>query len=188
MIPALVTAPAELPVTIGEAKAQLRVDHFDDDALISGLIASAVDHLDGYRGVLGRAIITQTWRDRARRWHPVMPLPFPDVQSVVITYRDIAGVEQTVPPAEYELLDGAIGSRVYFKDAFLSPQLHEDEAEPITITFTAGYGAAADVPQDIKTAITLMVQMDYDQPEPQKAMAIQQAILAKIEKHRWTRV
>lgn len=188
MTPALVTAPAELPVTIGEAKAQLRVDHFDDDALISGLIASAVDHLDGYRGVLGRAIITQTWRVGARRWHPVMPLPFPDVQSAIITYRDHEGAEQTVPTAEYEVIAGPLGSRIYFKDAFLSPQLHDDEAEPITITFTAGYGGAADAPQDIKTAITLMVQMDYDQPEPQKSEAIHQAIRAKIDKHRWTRV
>jgi hypothetical protein len=121
-------------------------------------------------------------------WHPVIPLPFPDVQSVVITYRDVAGVEQTVAPAEYELVAGPLGARVCFRDKFLSPQLHDDEVEPITITFTAGYGAAANVPQDIKIAITLMVQMDYDQPEPQKAMAIQQAIQAKIEKHRWTRV
>lgn len=188
MTPALVTPPDELPVSIPDVKQHLRVDHADDDAHISRLVASVVDHLDGYKGVLGRAMITQTWEIGARLWRPVMQLPFPDVQSAVVKYRDIDGVEQTVEAAEYELFRGPLGARIFFKDAFLSPHLHDDEPEPISVTFTAGYGGANDVPMDIKIAIMLMVQMDYDQPEPQKAMAIQQAITAKIEKHRWTRV
>ena len=60
--PVLVTPPAETPVSRTEAKAHLRVDGTGDDDLIDGLIDAAVAHLDGYTGILGRCMVTQTWR------------------------------------------------------------------------------------------------------------------------------
>jgi len=42
-------------------RSQLRIDHDDEDALIQSYIDAAVAHFDGYRGVLGRAIMPQTW-------------------------------------------------------------------------------------------------------------------------------
>lgn len=44
------------------AKQHLRVEHGDDDLLITGLIRAAEAYLDGRDGVLGRALLTQTWR------------------------------------------------------------------------------------------------------------------------------
>lgn len=186
--PVQVTAPAALPVSVAEAKAHLRIDHIDDDALLEDLLASAVDHLDGYAGILGRCMVTQTWRQDFQEWDWRLRLPFPNLSSATITYRDAADIEQTVSAADYEIVGDARGDVIVFKDAFSEPSTYDDVFAPISVTFTAGYGGAADVPQDIKTAIKLMVQLDYDQPEPQKAMAIQQAIRAKIEKHRWVRV
>ncbi len=188
MLPNRVTPPAADPVSLEEAKEHLRVFHNDDDMLIGDFIKSAVDHLDGYRGILGRAIITQTWRVGFGQWLPVMHLPFPDVSGLDLTYRDADGADQTVADSGFEFIASHRGTLVFFREAFSSPTLSGNTAEPITMTFTAGYGDAADVPQDIKTAIKLMVQLDYDQPEQQKAMAIQQSIRAKIEKHRWTQV
>jgi uncharacterized phiE125 gp8 family phage protein len=59
--PVLVTPPVAAPVSLAEAKAHLRVDFDDEDALISGLIDAATQHLDGWSGVLGRALMPQTW-------------------------------------------------------------------------------------------------------------------------------
>ncbi|MER5171593.1 head-tail connector protein [Thioclava kandeliae] len=85
--PFLVAAPTEQPVTLADAKLHCRVDHDDEDSLINGLIAAAAAHLDGWGGVLGRAIMTQTWRVRIP-CAGVHRLPMPDVTEARATYDD----------------------------------------------------------------------------------------------------
>src|SRR5690606_10673336 len=60
--PVRVTPPAIQPVTLAEAKLHLRVDHDDEDALISNLIQAATGHLDGWTGILGHCLVEQVWR------------------------------------------------------------------------------------------------------------------------------
>lgn len=85
MIPVLVAPPVTVPVLTDELKAHLRVSGADDDALIDALAAGVVGYLDGWRGVLGRAIMPQTWRiivDGAGE----LILPMPDVSVAVANY------------------------------------------------------------------------------------------------------
>lgn len=84
MTPVLVTAPTADVVDLYDMKLHLRVDHNDEDPLIASLIAAAVAHLDGYSGILGRAIMPQTW---AQEWECAGPyrLALPDVSSIVVT-------------------------------------------------------------------------------------------------------
>ncbi len=84
MTPVLVTPPASAPVSLDVAKVHCRVDHGDDDTLISALIASAVGHLDGWTGVLGRCIMPQTWRITATAGDVVLPMP--DVTTASAAY------------------------------------------------------------------------------------------------------
>ena len=56
----LVTTPAAEPITVSDAKKQMRIEHSDDDALIARLINTAIAFID-VRGALGKAMITQTW-------------------------------------------------------------------------------------------------------------------------------
>ena len=56
----LITAPAAEPITVTDAKKQMRIEHSDDDALIARLINVAIGFVD-VRGALGKAMITQTW-------------------------------------------------------------------------------------------------------------------------------
>lgn len=83
--PILVTAPANPVVALAGLKEHLRVDHDDDDALIAALETSAVAHLDGWKGVLGRAIMPQTWRQEFDDWG-VLRLLLPDVSDVSVRY------------------------------------------------------------------------------------------------------
>src|SRR5829696_8666709 len=61
----LLTRPAVEPVTLADAKAYLRVEHSDDDAVISALIAGARSHIEAQTR---RALITQTWRFVRDAW------------------------------------------------------------------------------------------------------------------------
>lgn len=58
MVLRLVTKLAEFPITLPEAKAHLRVDHDDDNALIQALIEAATTYGEKFTG---RAFIDQTW-------------------------------------------------------------------------------------------------------------------------------
>lgn len=86
MTPVLVTPPASKPVTLADAKDHLRVDHDDEDAVIAALLDAAVSHLDGWTGVLGRAIMPQTWRVSAPAGDVVLPMP--DVTAASVDYGD----------------------------------------------------------------------------------------------------
>jgi len=167
MKPILVKAPAVLPVSLEELKQAARVDFADDNALLMTYLQSAVEHLDGYHGILGRAIINQDWRIWANEW-PVggIILPFGDVHQATIQYFDGDGLEQTLDAAFYELVEMATGAVIRFKAGFDAPQLDEDNYKSIKVTFTTGYGAdAAAVPTPIKVAIMLLATHWYENRE-----------------------
>lgn len=68
--------PAETPVSLADAKVHLRVDHGDDDTYIGAIVAAATEHLDGWNGILGRCLVTQTWTlDRDEACDFVAPFP-----------------------------------------------------------------------------------------------------------------
>ena len=160
--PTLITPPAATPVVLEEVKDVASVDFDDDDSLLESYFKAAVAHLDGYAGILGRCMVTQTWEQPYRDWCYRMRLPFPDVSSVVVTYFDVEGQEQAVSDTLYEVIEGPRGGEVVFKDAFTRPSLDSDRDAPVVITFDAGYGAAADVPEDIKVAIKALTRHWYD--------------------------
>lgn len=163
--PVLVTPPAAPVVSTAAAKAQCRVVHDDDDDLIAGLVAAAVDHLDGYTGILGRCLVTQNWRVAASGWSRVIRLPFPLCSNVVVKYSDADDVEQTVSDTLYQVYDDASSSVVWFREAFTDPTVYDDRVDPIRVTFDAGYGDADAVPDAIKHAILLLVGHWYENRE-----------------------
>src|SRR5262245_61367182 len=92
----LLTPPDTPPVSLDEAKAHLRVDHTDDDNYITALIAAATTYLDGWNGVLGRAMITQEWELvlDAFPCGDAIEIPLGPLQDVSrVAYDDSAGDE-----------------------------------------------------------------------------------------------
>lgn len=167
--PALVTPPVVTPVSAEEAKAHLRVSHSDEDAVIGAHLSAAVARLDGHAGILGRCMITQTWRQDYDCWplKGLFRLPFCDVREITsLKYSDADDVEQTVDPGLYQLHQDGLSSFVWLRSAFTSPSLFDDRLDPVRITFKAGYGDAAEaVPADIRHAIKLMVGDLYENRE-----------------------
>src|SRR5690606_38428902 len=105
--------------------------------------------LDGYSGILGRALVTQTWRQDFDRFANRLPLPVAPVSAVVsISYFDAGNVQQMLDPGVYELLADARGAYVALRPGQSWPATFR-RVDAVSIIFTAGYGAAADVPEPI---------------------------------------
>lgn len=179
--PVLVTAPAMTPVSLAEAKVQLSVDHDEHNAMIEGFIAAAVDHLDGWSGILGRALVEQTWRQDFDCFSGHLRLPLAPVISITsVTWRDTAGQISTVATDDYALLSDALGPYIKFKSGFSWPG-DLNQTKPVSITFLAGYPttpaieadeeadppveavpAVSNIPPAIKAAILIHVRLMYD--------------------------
>lgn len=162
--PVRTVAPAAL-VTTDEAKTHLRVDDSDQDALIDSLVAAATAHLDGWSGILGRALVTQSWRQDFGCFHDCMRLPLAPVISITsITYYDANNAQQTLGAGVYSLFTDVQGPYVARLQSQTWPNLY-DRADPISITFVAGYGAPSDVPAPLKAAVLLLVGHWYENRE-----------------------
>lgn len=154
--PSRTAAPSETPVSLTEAKAHLRVDSDDENTLISALVQAATDHVDGYGGILGRCLVTQTWRQDFDQFSQKLYLPMLAASVTSVVYVDDYGGSTTVGAANYELLNWHGGSYVRFIDDYPFPS-GLAEAAAVRVTFTSGFGAAADVPAAIKAAMLLMI-------------------------------
>lgn len=102
MVPVLVTAPVAPVVSLADMKAHLRINFADDDAQVTAIEQAAVAHLDGWRGVLGRCLMSQTWRQDFDTWGKLR-IAMPDASSIVVTYKDAAGDMQAATTADVGL-------------------------------------------------------------------------------------
>lgn len=150
-------APASEAVSVADIKALIRVDVTDDDTVIGDLRDQAVAELDGRDGLLGRALITQTWELRL----PAFPvgncirIPLPPLQSVAsIAYLDRDGNSQTMPATDYVVDTKPEPGMVYLATGKTWPTgvLAGGGRDVVTVTFVAGYGAdTSSIPAPITT-------------------------------------
>jgi uncharacterized phiE125 gp8 family phage protein len=163
--PVLVTPPpTNQPIlSLAEAKAHLRVDHADEDTLITSLVAAAASYLDGYSGILGRALVVQSWAQDFDAFADEMRLPLGDLIAVTsVTYFDAANATQTLASTVYEGRSDERGPFIGLKADQAWPDTY-DRAGAVRVTWTAGYGqTAAAVPEAIKAAAKLMIGAWYD--------------------------
>lgn len=186
--PVLITPPADLPVTVEECKLHGVIDSNDDDGLVETYIGAATGHLDGFRGILGRCIVTQTWQLGLQDWFSSITLPVPDVSSVSLVYDDEAGDEQSVDDAMIRFAPVASGTMIYMVRDFELPSFLDDALAPVRIQFTAGYGNASAVPKNIKLAIMEMARQFYDDRGGEGELSRDSIVFRLIAKDRWVRV
>ena len=133
MTSTLIAGPGEEPVTLAEAKSFCRIDGSDEDALVNALIAAARLQVES---LTGRALITQTWRLTMACAPRLVELPVIPVAALV----------------------AAPAGAVVQGDAVLLVE----PVDELTVDYTAGYGAAADVPGDLKQAVLTLVAYWYE--------------------------
>lgn len=153
----LVTEPADLPVTLEEAKRQLRVDHVHDDGMILRYIGAATEHYERTRNL---ALITQTWRifldafpsgDRIK-------FPRPPLQSVThVKHYDDSDVATTFASSNYQVVTTEPGMLV-LRDNASWPSATLRNLSGVEVEFIAGYGdTSGDVPDPIRQWLMIMV-------------------------------
>jgi uncharacterized phiE125 gp8 family phage protein len=155
----LITPPVGEPVTLADAKAHLRIDTPDDDALITALISAARARAEWHTG---RAFMTQSWILWLDSWpeNGIVEIPLPPlatVSAVTLYARDDTAT--LLDPARF-VVDLAGGRIALRQSTILPPLLRVIDA--IQVAFTAGYGDATAVPQPLKTAILETVVFLYE--------------------------
>lgn len=142
---------ATYPVTLDELKAQCRVTGTDEDDFLTACLATATEYAENFQN---RTFIT---RSRTHKFDAfcdsIISLPYPPLVSVTsIAYVDSAGATQTLATSVYGVDEWSEPGRVYLKSGQSWPSVY-DQPLAVTVTYQAGYGAAADVPWRVKAAI-----------------------------------
>lgn len=179
----LVTAADGEPITLEQAKAQLRLDTDDDDAYVLDLIAAAREHVEGQTR---RALKQQTF-DYAidGGWPlvdglPMIQLPINPVVSVTsISYQDASGTspEPTLAAADYAVTTRNNGSYIVPGYNVTWPSVR-DVPDAITVRFVAGYTT---IPAALKHAIKLLVAHLYENREPVSRNAVIASVPYTVE-------
>lgn len=152
--------PSAEPVTLDQAKLQCRVEHAEEDTLITALIKSARE-LAEHR--TQRAFITRTGVWTADRFcGNKIAFPVSPVQSITsITYVDANGDEQTIDSSVYVLDNSGDGKhylRLKYGQSWPSVR---DQFDAFKVTFVAGYGTADAVPAAVKQWMLLAIDAYY---------------------------
>lgn len=166
----LITGPVGEPLTLTEVKEHLRVTFDNEDTLLTRLIAGA---REAFERETGRQLLTATWRGFLDRFplsdREAIEVAKPPLSTLTsITYIDTSGVSQTWDAAAYtvEAFAGPFAGRgmVFPKAEQLYP-LTRRIPNAVTVNFDAGYGAAADVPDEIKEAMLAWIGHHYEHRE-----------------------
>lgn len=153
------------------------------DAELQDMIDAVQQYVDGPDGVLGRALLAQSWKLYLDAWPrdnqgggrlaPTIQIPLRPLRAITsIAYIDPAGSAQTLDPSAYQVLDGERAAICAAYGAGFP--LVRRQPRAITITFSAGYDAA---PRPIVSAMKLMLGDLYVNRETQLAAASRAALI-----------
>jgi uncharacterized phiE125 gp8 family phage protein len=164
--PRRVTAPASDIIDMAFIEQHSRT--VADGGDLSRYIAAAVSHMDGYAGILGRAMMTQTWAVDLSGFPASgkIRLPLGDLVAVTgIVYRDAAGTSQTLAAETYSAHQDDYGPYVRLGSGLSWPSTATRD-DAVTITWTCGYGPTpSDVPQALRHAAVMLTAHFYEHRE-----------------------
>jgi uncharacterized phiE125 gp8 family phage protein len=142
----LITPPSDLPVPLAELRQHLWniFDNHDTDELMTELLSAATARAEV---ICSRKLVTQTWRMTARGAVSGLILPFGNFQEVVSASWTTDGVTWT-PIAAGDIFADDSGALTEVELTW-----PDEDIRMVRVDWKCGYGAADDVPADIKMAI-----------------------------------
>ena len=160
----IATGPATEPVTLSEAKTQLRVEHNEENDLIAHLISVCRRKVEQETG---RLLLTQTVSVRWDDWpiHGVFELPLYPAQSVTaFNYIDPDGALTLWPSENYQTDFVGMCPRIMAKPDVDLPDLG-DYANAIQVEYVGGETSTGNVPPELKHSILTTLSLLYERRE-----------------------
>jgi uncharacterized phiE125 gp8 family phage protein len=150
-----------------------------EDYRLSSILTAARIYCEEFQH---KAYITQTFEMSMENfpWNGI-ELPKGNLQTVdSITYENSIGVIATLAPADYRVSTRGIAGRITPVYGKTFPAFIPCPMDAVVITFTCGYGTAADVPQSTIQAMVLHMQIlngDFTPDKVQSAKDARDALL-----------
>lgn len=158
-----------LPISLGDLKDQLRIEHNDQDRLLLTKIQAATYEIEGY---IEAAVIHRGFVLRLPRFPSVtlddntsLPVSNPPLISVSsITYLDENGVSQLLDPANYRISRaGLYPTIIPIANTYWPSTFDVDDA--VTIEYVAGWASKpSEVPFGLREAILVRAGSRVEMP------------------------
>lgn len=157
------TAPVDEPLTTADAKAHLRVDHDDENAVIDEYVKAARSAVEAF---LKGPLLPTVFRYTLDGFPAEICLPVGPVLAaaeVAIAYVDTAGASRTLATDDYQV---STGEKTRIRPAYSKTwPTTRPQFDAVTVTFTAGHAAAADIPPAVMGALRMTLGHFYEERE-----------------------
>ena len=156
------TANAEEPITLSEAKDQVRIYTTELDEQLNDAISEMREFSEVFTARTLRTTVTR--KVELSCWPPSpFRIPWPPLIAISsIKYFDTAGDEQTVSSGDYRVhLSTELQGQVEFISTWSAPALF-DRIDAVAIEYTSGYGTLGAVPRNVKRAMKILLSVEFD--------------------------
>ncbi len=149
-----------MSVTLTELKNHLRIDDTDEDDSLSIYLSSAIEYVGSQ---CGRKLEREARTTYFDSFSSVMELVGDNPSSVVVTYIDTNGDEQTLSSSVYALKTHKALPYITLGYGQSWPSVRDIDAA-ISVTYTSGYDSST-LPDRLKCAILLEAATNYEYRE-----------------------
>lgn len=170
----IIEEPDGEPISVAEFKSHERITNSAEDTLILTYIKTARKQVEA---ITSLALITQQLRQRYLSFGSSLVLPRGPVSDTGSLEYDITILYTTELGDQEELTDFQVRSDIHpprvvpaYQQSF---PVTRAVVDAVILTYTAGYGEADDVPEDLRTAVRILaahyfLHRDVDAPIPRQ--------------------
>lgn len=149
-------------ITTAQAKEHLRITHSDDDTYIAAIVLAASEWCEEFQR---RVYVQREVVDYFDEFDTVIrPSKSPLVSVTTLKYYDTDGNLQTLDAANYRVDINTEPGRITEAYNCTWPDIRY-MTNAIVLTYEAGYAARANIPEEIKHAVKLLVGHFYENRE-----------------------
>lgn len=172
-------APTQLPVDLDELKMRLKITSNDQDSLLQSYLEAATEYCQEYQWA---QYCTATFVERFDSFPCYfVPQRTPLISVTSIVYNDTSNTSQTYSSGNYTVDSYSKPARIVpaYNTTWPTTYGHVND---VTLTYTAGYGTPADVPEEIRHAILLKAAQAYGDCEGNSIQTIDKVIHILLDK------